>query len=352
MKGKILYDIRYLSFDTPGVINHPHFTLTNDTSIRDKFYTDSVIKSFGERIRNYDKNSAFIYHEFDIETDNKSVDDVLVELINFGSKHVDYVSNFLAFLWFVKDNSVCIYNSLILIPEIDDAILVSNLKHQTYKVSGELEMSVFNKHELLLAMRYYEGFAPYAVKSASTTKYKGARVNIQRDESGKIISASENKSIGVPYSSYNCVERGLHYLGIARKERFPAFRIAFYVAILESIFTTDAFNVSHKVAERMAIYLEEEKMEMVDLYDFIIDVYKIRSTFMHGQKFSEENLKFEKLLPQVIRLDETIRAIMIMITQVDYEKFTKLVPKGNSTKNTIEARENYLKYMIFNNFTS
>lgn len=347
MKGKILYDIRNLGFAIPGKINHPHFTLTTDSGIRDTFYTDYVQKEFGVSITRYDSRNPFIYAEFDIETEGKQLEEINNELLVFSSKHIDYVSNFLSFFWLVKDNSICIYSSLVVVPEIDGAAIMSNIKSLRYKISGALEMSVFDLDEISRVIRYYEGFAPFVAKSSSGTTHMQAKINFERNEKGEVVSATEDKVSGVKYSTYNCVERGLHFLNVARRERFPAFRIAFYVAILESIFTTDSSSVSHKVAERVAMYLEEEKDVRQNLYDFIIRVYNMRSTFLHGQKFSEDTLEREELLADVERLDEIIRAVFVMITQYDYDKFTALIPKGQSTKNMIEKRINFLKYIIF-----
>lgn len=347
MKGKILYDIRNLSFATKGEIIHPQFVLTNDNAIREKFYTEDLRTRFGAIISQYDPKNAFIYAEFEIDTQGKSLLDLEKELLSFSSRHIDHVSTFLSFLWLVKDNSISIYNSIIVIPDVEGAAMMSNIKYLTFNINGELERSIFDVQELKYAMQIYERFGTLYSKEKNKIAPTESRINIETDDKGQIVSATENKTGGIKYSSYNCIERGFHFLNVARKERYAAFRIAFYVAILESIFTTDSAMVSHKVGERVARYLEEGIEERKSTYDFIVKVYNTRSTFIHGQKFSENALDPKQLASDILKLDEIIRAVFLMVTQCDYDLFTKVVPKKGSTKPSIELRVDFLKYLVF-----
>jgi len=348
MKAKILYEIKNLLLGgNPATINHPHFTLSNDSTIRDSFYTERAVKHFGESIKVYNRNDAFIYSEIDIEVNDKSKDEIDEELMKIASINIDYVNSFLMFLWLTKDNSVTIMTSLIMIPEIEENLMCSNIKLVTYNCSGASEPTSFSFSEIKYTLNLYEKYGDNIVKSGKKTLSTFGEIEIERDEKGRLISATENKIGAIKYSSYNCVDRAMHFLSIARNQRNPAFRISFYVPILESLFTTDSFAVTHKVCERVSIYMEEEKDKRRDLYDFISKVYNTRSTFLHGQKFSEENIDQIISDGDAVRLDEIIRASMIMIMLYDYDIFTGLIPKGNSPKKTIEKRIDFLKYLMF-----
>lgn len=347
MKGRILYDIRNLAFDRLGEINHPHFTLTNDNAIRDTFYTPEVIEVYGTRMSLYSPNDAFIYHEFDIDIEGKSLDQIVEDLLKYSSSNVDYISTFLTFLWLTKDNSICIYSSLIMIPGLKGALVMSNIKDLVYTYNGKLKSTVFTEMEIRYAMGLYQKYYDFLLADNAHIAPIEAEFEIERNDKGQILSATENKTGNVKYSSYNCVERALHFLIIARKQRNPAFKIAFYVPILESLFTTDSSAVTHKVCERVALYLEDDVDKRKELYDFINDMYKTRSTFIHGQKFSDSDLDIVKLESEASRLDEIVRASLVLVMVCDYNIFTSLKPKGNSPKKTIEVRGDFLKYLMF-----
>ncbi len=263
-----------------------------------------------------------------------------------SSSNLDYVQSFLSFFWFTKDNSITITDSLITIPEINEAVM-SNIKLVSYTCAGATINTTFTIEEVKYTMDIYERFGNILIALGKNIQSLRGEIEIEKNEDGAFLHATENKIGVINYESYNCVDRALHFLSIARKERHPAFRISFYVPILESLFTTDKYAVTHKVCERVALYLEEGKDERKELYNFIDTAYNTRSTFLHGQKFSKDDLNRISEENEAKRLDEIIRACLLMVMLCDYEIFTGLKPKGNSTKKTIEIRGDYLKYLMF-----
>jgi len=348
MKARILYDVRYLTLEGRVAIQHPHFTVSNDNAIRDTFYTKNVIKNYGANIKEYNKDNAFIYSETEIDTKNKTVDQINNELLAWASSNLDHVLNFLIFLWLTKDNSILVYGSLIMIPGIKKCLIHSNIKSVTYTCDGKVRQTHFSRSEMQYAIDIYQKYAEISTVSDSGVHLNAAKIEIHKDENGRFKFATEDKTDVRKYSSYNCIDRSIHFLHIARRERLPAFKISFYVPILESLFTTDSFAVTHKVCERVSLYLEQEKEKREELYDFINKVYQTRSTFLHGQKFSEDALNEIVQNDHAVRLDEIVRASLLMIMLCDYEIFTGLKPKGNSLKKTIEIRSDFLKYLMFN----
>lgn len=347
MTSKILFEIQHFSIEGKAQISHPHFTISNDNNIRDAFYTDVVISKYGNYSKVYNRNDAFIYAEIHTDITNKSNEDILREISEKSSVLSHYVSTFLLFLWLTKDNSICINNSLLITPENESFTIRSNIKFLTYTSKGTFDQTIYSKPEMEYAIWIYEKHGKLLLDANKNKTPYQPEIEMHRNEDGQVIYATENRISRAKYSSYNCIDRGLHFLNVARRERHPAFKISFYVPILESIFTTDSFAVTHKVCERVSIYLEEEKEKRKELYNFLNDVYAIRSKFLHGQKFPESDL--DKIMngDDAERLGEIVRACLIMVMIYDYNLFTELKTKGNSTKKTIERRDEFLKYLMF-----
>ncbi len=57
--------------------------------------------------------------------------------------------------------------------------------------------------------------------------------------------------------------------------------------VLESLFTTDNQEITHKMSERIAFFLEENREKRRILFKRIKKIYKIRSNIVHGTDVSK-----------------------------------------------------------------
>lgn len=351
MVAKILWDIKYLSFVGDARLSINDFVITNDNSLRDHFYTDDVLFHLGDITKNYSKkdNPAFAYSEFDIDVNDKSLIDIKKELAHISREKLVYLKTFLSFLWFVKDNSIGILNAIIFIPEIKGCVLENTIKSLHVNCVGKSETVWFTQSETLRAKDIYLKFTEI---NKSPTWDKNAPMNLppinwNLNDEGKPSFALDNQAYMVQYSEFNCIERALVFLNTARKTDYLVYKIAYYMPIFECLFTTDKAAVTHKVCERLAIYLEEDRDKRIELYNFMENVYNIRSTFLHGQKFSAADIKSDQLIPISTRMDELVRSAFLMIILYDSDNFIGKTPIGNSTTKFTENRIKYLKYLMF-----
>ena len=188
------------------------------------------------------------------------------------------VHNLYNCLWLLRDNSANIieahsYN------ENDrrgfnrqrDA-LFSNAK-------GEFETQTFSKKELRKAAEYAEKLRVLS--------------GIQQIEGEPLEVPNEVRLGGMEYILYksqNRIDRAIVFLSLARGNSYLPLKISFYIAILESLFTTDNNEVTHKVTERVVFYLEGSGTEKRSNFDLVKKAYGIRSKFVHGQKMDTKSV--------------------------------------------------------------
>ena len=80
------------------------------------------------------------------------------------------------------------------------------------------------------------------------------------------------------------VGRAWYFLQAARQEGDLAAKIANYCIVFEALFSTDSSELSHKLAERIAFFLEAKQEERLALYRAIKRAYSVRSKVVHGAR--------------------------------------------------------------------
>ena len=112
-------------------------------------------------------------------------------------------------------------------------------------------------------------------------------------------------------SKYSRYGRALSFIGSARKEFNPALKIAHYCSALESLFSTDSAELSHKLSERVAFFLKDHGYDSIKTFDEIKFFYNIRSKVTHGD--SLKTAKVITLPDESLKLDSYLRVIMNVI---------------------------------------
>jgi hypothetical protein len=108
------------------------------------------------------------------------------------------------------------------------------------------------------------------------------------------------------------IERSVILLEMARKNSFLPIKLSTYNIILECIYSTDdASEVSHKVSERAATLIGEDRAQKIKIMKDIKEAYGIRSKFFHGQKITKKVGKKSVGIP-----DEELGAISINIDEL------------------------------------
>jgi hypothetical protein len=88
-------------------------------------------------------------------------------------------------------------------------------------------------------------------------------------------------------------------------------KISHYCSALESLFSTDSIELSHKLSERIAIFLREFNYDPLTVFNDIKSFYSIRSKVTHGDSIAE---KKGKLIQDIsITCDKYLRNIINII---------------------------------------
>lgn len=83
------------------------------------------------------------------------------------------------------------------------------------------------------------------------------------------------------------LRRSLYHLSGALHMWFWDARFAMFTVVLESLFSTDSQEITHKISERVAWFLAEDGAERRLLYDRMKSIYRVRSKIVHGAEITK-----------------------------------------------------------------
>jgi hypothetical protein len=221
---------------------------------------------------------------------------------------------FLLSLWLVKDNAVNIDLGFIEYPRGPHVTSVtSNFRAVRYSTAdGSFESIEFRDSEARNARDIFG-------------RLFGKEV-INRDEyHGWVMS-----------EDFNRLNRVFVSVQSARASSELGTKIARYVTCLETLFCTDASEMAHKLAERVAFFVGNSGTERVTIFKQVKAAYNVRSKVVHGDKISR---KLSDQASDLVRnCDELLRKSLykILITPGLAEIFSAPPP----------ALENYFTNMI------
>jgi hypothetical protein len=256
-----------------------------------------------------------------------------VDHLNINSKNEDeilcnYLANckiFLNDLWLLKDHCADLMMGYINYPYISKELVLHlpamiNYTHSNFITGGftdaggkHMSSTQFTKGELEQAKSYFDGknrslipFAESSVKSSFLEK-GAARLMIA--------------------SVLTQTARIQHDLGL---------KISQYCTALEALFTTDNLELSHKLSERVAYFLEDKPSLRKEIYKQCKEIYSVRSNVVHGSTIK----KFNSLPTISKQADEILRRTFNKIH--DNPELDKYFRKDNS-----DVFEEYMADLVF-----
>jgi hypothetical protein len=103
----------------------------------------------------------------------------------------------------------------------------------------------------------------------------------------------------------NRLSRALGHVGRAQKTGMFTEKITFYCSALEALFSTAQFELSHQVAERVAVTGTRSRSDRLPTYRFVKDCYSFRSKYIHGAPLkASDEMKLEGMCT---KLDALVR---------------------------------------------
>ncbi|WP_081057061.1 HEPN domain-containing protein [Burkholderia cepacia] len=123
------------------------------------------------------------------------------------------------------------------------------------------------------------------------------RSYLHKKKSGSLDSFTDKQ--------FSRIGRALRFSSAARRESHPAIKISHYCTAFESLFSTDNAELSHKLSERVAIFLKNADLNPIETYDSMKSFYGIRSKVTHGDSIDS---KRSSRLPELsMSCDELLR---------------------------------------------
>ncbi|OJW81376.1 MAG: hypothetical protein BGO69_13850 [Bacteroidetes bacterium 46-16] len=313
----------------------PSFKISNDRSILEhSFSNEERSKALGGIYEDliYNKND-FAYSIMPLIKNNTRfiTHDMMLEQ-NYLSKMIEEsVKEFLAALWYVKDNSVSAHDMVSDLDEITSIHLSTNYVTHTTS-DGSMSDIHFSKTELQKAKKLLNSWAqlcPNLNKIASFEEFK-ERIGF---ENGLTMSSLR----GFDYNKLNRLERASVLLDLARSNSYLPLKISFFMPVFECLFVAQSGSeVQQKVCERVAFYVAKNKKQREKVFNDLKQCYSVRSRFLHGDKLDAKKHDVDNLIRLSKAIDDIARTIFVRIIERDHSKFV-----GN------KEFDEYLSRLIF-----
>jgi hypothetical protein len=225
-------------------------------------------------------NSDVIIYGKNVVNDNDFVGQDYLKCQMMASKF------FLNFIWLIKDNSVNFDMAFLQYPEPQGTRIDKNYVSAVYSnCFGNRDKITLNRSELKLSREIFrERFSKEPVELQ-----KGTRLQ---------------KGIGR-------VSIVFYFLQSARSNPDIAVKIVDYCTCFEALFSTSSAELSHQLAERIALFIGESFQERRDIFNKIKEAYGIRSRIIHGDLLSPS--KIDRLYSISETCDNFLRRILYKI---------------------------------------
>lgn len=298
------------SFDEEFIELIPGIRIFQSKKIAEKILTDENMQIIGIIETQYVKDSdAILYYEFE------DYEEVFKDCSNLEilENILQWIDDLLKNLWLLKDNSVTC-DTAFLIHEAEGNYEASSLRllYQFNTSRGKLENIKLNKEEIIEFAKYHD-----TVEGYFHTKKSGS------------LNFMLNKN-------FSRISRGLLFVKQAREARNLAYKISNYCSALETVFSTDSAELSHKLSERIAYFLKDD-FNKLNTFKLIKKAYNIRSKLTHGDTLD---------VKQIAVLDDISFEIDIII-RFCFNKILKdetLLQTFDSSNNVIDS---YFESLLF-----
>jgi hypothetical protein len=202
------------------------------------------------------------------------------------------LQNYLSALWLTRDNAANHNVGFLALHHNEEIQVTSNVWMATFsKADGSSNSTSFSKDELIDAKRY-NAKSEYGESAGAIELvlpgYHGGRDTKLDVEGGR-------------------AQRFLYFVSGARASRDIAIKVALYCSALESLVSNAHSELTHQVAERIAVALSVNIDERLSCYALVKRAYGMRSKAVHGGNFKPNDMA--KLRQSVVDIDEICRLL-------------------------------------------
>lgn len=270
--------------------------ITNDGSLIEDLLTPFFSQVAGRLEADYLKNAVAVAYSIE-ETQPFSAGEAAD---SFLLQHLAEVKAFMQLLWLVKDNSVNVDLGFLEFPYKSSNTIDTNVSRRSFPyvfstARGDILTTEFSRDELRRAR------------------------HIRRDSKFTFIVRPQV----VAEEKFTRFDRAFYFLQAARASSDLGVKIANYCICFETLFSTDAQELSHKLGERIACFLEKNVSGRIAVFQTIKRAYTIRSRVVHGSKGSS---KLSEQLKEVsVSCDNILRRVLLRIyEEPSFEKYFRV----------------------------
>lgn len=305
METRIICSLRFIKADESIYdFKFRGFSIVKGEDFLDKnIFTNNFFEQAGAISVNEFRNYPFFYLKTEANPES------LAQIANESHNNLNRLVNF---LWIKNDCSVNVGNLYCFIP--DTQYLFASSKLAPFSSAN----GYFNENRI---DRVYFEEADKALQ-----QFEGLTNKIIEDPKPQITyydrpKISDSAYHFTDYNKNSRIERAVSFLSMARTNSFLPLKLSLCMSFLECLFTTDRQEVTHKVCERVALYLGGSYEEKQLTYNSIKSAYDIRSGFFHGQDIDKKRDTRIQLEEHSNKIDEILRKVLKLVLFEDYNIF-------------------------------
>ncbi|MCI0530984.1 MAG: hypothetical protein L0Y74_03425 [candidate division Zixibacteria bacterium] len=247
----------------------PSLRISNDRTIaKDVLDSAGTLRQLIGEIEYHDllKEGAFVYGSTEVE-ENTAVNNVTVV-----NNYLMIVQGFINELWLVKDNSVDTERGFAWFIDKNSSLpqvhASSNFRKIAFsRADGKTSTTNFTREEIR------------SVRHLGRTIFSLDSEGIPL-EKWDVLKPHPSKPKSI--ADWNRFERVRIALQQTRSESDLPLKILGYCICFETLLSTDAFEIAHKIAERRACLLGDTTEKRLRIYNTIKQAYDVRSRTVHG----------------------------------------------------------------------
>lgn len=302
----IMHNMKLETIKKRGIKIFPGGRISNGTQILTETMETNLKRSTAG-VHSIDEFNSTVYFYIDSEfKDIHSID----EMDMVGTKYTFFflrvIQSFVHCLWKIKDNNIYIRDGFLIVYEkkIDDGY--------TYKASlSEIfSRSTLERNETL----FLDGELQQAID-----KYKV--LDIAKSQIDKVDYKNPTDDIFLKNIRSDRMIRSIYFTVSARKSSIYPMKIVFYCTALECLFSTSTSEITHKIAERVALSIGNSVEDKKRLFKLIKKAYSTRSSIVHGASLSGVSADLKEMS---YNLDNILRELISSENEIFSKKDNEL----------------------------
>lgn len=268
----------------------PGVNITNDPEVKAQFLSEECRAAIGQiECGHLEREPNFVFGEFDIEDMKGHPPDPFLIVV------LSWIDLLLKDAWLLKDH----------VMQCDAAFLRLDMG----------DCTSWTKNYLAYQVSFSDGYA-----------LTGGDIQMSIDEVKNWAKTtdlveqylSEANSSPLRFmmeKGYRRSGRAMQFVVAARRAQDLAFKIANYCSAFETLFTTDATELAHKLSERVAFFLGERAEDRRKVFTLVKSAYNIRSKLVHGDTLKQNQI--DTLPALCTECDNALRKILWEIFHSD-----------------------------------